>query len=329
MQTVSELGEFGLIQRLAPLLTGGPSVVKGIGDDCAVVRVGGRMLLVSSDLSLEHVHFRQTTLSPIDIGYKAAASSLSDIAAMGGNPLFCQVSLACPGTTPVAVIEGIYEGLQDAVSSAGAIIIGGDTASSPEGILIDVTVIGEVVGERCLMRRGAHADDLLVVTGPLGLSAAGFVALEHGEDAPELISSHARPQPRFAEGQWLCEQPAVHAMIDISDGLAQDAGHLAEASGIGVNILREQVPIAPVIAAFSAAHELNALALAISGGEDYELAFALDPAQRDMMAVKFRQVFHRDLRVVGTFTEQWEGVRLDGEPMVQSGFDHFPKKPQA
>ena len=329
MLTVSELGEFGLIQRLAPMLTGGPSVVKGIGDDCAVVRVGGRMLLISSDLSLEHIHFRQTTLSPIDIGYKAAASSLSDIAAMGGNPLFCQVSLACPGTTPVAVIEGIYEGLQDAVSSAGAIIIGGDTAASSEGILIDVTVIGEVVGERCLMRRGAHAGDLLAVTGPLGLSAAGFLALERGEDAPELIGAHARPQPRFAEGQWLCEQSAVRAMIDISDGLAQDAGHLAVASGIGVNLVQEQVPIAPVLAAFSAAHGFDALTLAISGGEDYELAFALDPAQQATLTAKFRQVFQRDFRIVGAFTDQWEGVRLDGQPMTQSGFDHFHKMVQS
>ena len=324
MLTVKELGEFGLIRRLMPILAeNGPSVVKGIGDDCAVVRVGERILLVSSDLSIEHVHFRRTTLSPVDIGYKAAASSLSDIAAMGGIPLFCQVSFACPGATPVEVVESVFEGIQDAVSSAGATVVGGDTSSSPEGMIIDMTVFGEPVGERYLMRRGAHAGDLLAVTGPLGWSAAGFGALERGEDAPDLIRAHARPQPRFLEGQWLCGQSAIHAMIDISDGLAQDVGHMAKASGLGVHLLGQQAPITPLLAAFSAAHGMDALQLALSGGEDYELAFALDPVFEKDISAKFRQLFHRNLWIVGAFTEAWEGVRLDGNPLTQTGFNHF------
>lgn len=304
----------------------GPHVIEGIGDDCAVLRVGDRTLLVSCDLSIENVHFRRSTLSPMDIGYKAGASAFSDIAAMGGLPLFCLISFACPPDTDTDLIEGIYEGLLESATVAGAVIVGGDTTSAPGGITIDVTVIGEMAAARYLPRRGARVGDRLAVIGALGLSAAGLMALERGEEAPDLARAHARPEPRFMEGEWLCGEPGVRAMIDVSDGLLQDASHLCEAGDLGVDIGGADVPLTPLLRAFCTAHDLEPLRLALTGGEDYALAFAIDPAACDAVFHRFRQSFNATPHVVGTFTDAWKGARVDGDVWTDDGFDHFQRR---
>ncbi len=322
MSTLHDVGEFGLIARIAKMAASAPHVIEGIGDDCAVLRFNTHTLLVSCDLSIEGVHFLPGT-PPEAIGWKSAASSLSDIAAMGGAPSFVLVSLACPPDCEVAYIERVYDGLLDALAQSGAVLVGGDTSRSPAGLMLDVTSIGEVVGGRCLTRKGARPGDRLVTTGHLGLSAAGLHALENGHEAPALVHAHYEPTPRVSEGQWLASRTEVHAMIDISDGLAQDAGHLADAGRLGVDIARASVPLDPGLAAYSEVHACDPYAFMLGGGEDYELAFAVDEAACDDVLAAFRREFHIPVSVVGVFNDTWHGVRVDGEPLSSGGFDHF------
>ena len=323
MATVKEIGEFALIDRIARLVRSAPSVLEGIGDDCAVVRFGERLLLVSCDLSVENVHFIRAHATAEDIGWKAAASALSDIAAMGGAPLFCLVSLACPADTEVSLIERLYDGLLDAAAQCGATLVGGDTTRSQEGIVIDVTVLGEAIGNRYLSRKGARPGDVLAVTGALGLAAAGLRALERGEDARDVIRAHYHPVPRIVEGQWLSACAHVHASIDVSDGLTQDAGHLAAAACLGVDIDSARLPVAAALASYCQTRALDPCAFMLSGGEDYELAFAVDGEHYKSAIEAFRREFHTAIAVVGTFTDAWRGVRVNGQELSRTGFDHF------
>ena len=323
MRTVRDLGEFGLIRRLARLLPASDAVVEGIGDDCAVVKAGGRLLLMSCDLFVEDVHFRRATARPEDIGWKAAAAALSDIAAMGGTPLACLAALACPAETELAFLDALYRGLADAAADAGAVVAGGDTTRSPQGLVLDVTVLGEVAEGRYLSRRGARPGDVLAVTGCLGRSAAGLHALERGLDAPALVEAHRRPKPRCAEGRWLCHQREAHAMIDISDGLLQDAGHLAEAAGIGVDIEPEKLTLDPNLARYCTESGLDPMQFVLRGGEDYELAIAVASGAFDGVAQAFAEEFDTPLTAVGVFTDAPLGVRIAGAPADQTGYEHF------
>lgn len=324
MKTVGELGEFGLITRLTQMLPSTPGVVEGVGDDCAVLRVSGNPLLMSSDLFVENVHFRRGLLHPEEIGWKAAAGAVSDIAAMGGAPLFSLVSLMCPTDIEVTFVEGIYQGMTNVFSQYGGAIIGGDTSRTEGPLAIDVAVAGEVRGNRCLKRRGARPGDLLAVTGYPGLSAMGFHALEHGNMDPEVTQRHRWPRPRIREGQWLCaREEAIHAMLDTSDGLVQDAGHLAKAAGIGVDIDPKAVPIAPVLLEYCDENNLDAMQFALAGGEDYELAFAMNVDDHENTLNDMHNEFRTVVTVVGRFTDEWSGARVGGEELPEGGFDHF------
>lgn len=323
MTTLREIGEFGLIERLRRVLPGGDAVLVGIGDDCAVLRWGDEVLLVSCDASVEDIHFRRDIIPAKAIGWKAVASALSDIAAMGGRPRFVLITLACPADTEMDLIDALYAGMAAAARESGAVIVGGDTTQSPRGILIDVTVMGDVPGKRYLLREGARAGDVLAVTGALGKSAAGLMALQHSVDAPALAEAHLHPVPRIAEGRWLAEQNGVHAMIDLSDGLLSDAGHLAEAAGLGIDMDSERVPVAPELEACRAALALNSLNLALTGGEEYELIVAVGEAEHAAVANAFAEQFQGPLFAVGVFVDAWQGIRVGGEIPNVLGYDHF------
>lgn len=323
METLRELGEFGLIKRLAATLPANDAVVTGIGDDCAVVRIGGQLLLVSCDASLENVHFSPKLAPPEAIGWKACASALSDIAAMGGQPRFALVTLACPTDTDIAFLERLYRGMENAAAACGAVIVGGDTARSPSGLMIDLMIVGEPSGKRYLCRRGAQAGDILAVTGWPGRAAAGLRALETGIHAADLIDAHLHPLPRIHEGQWLAKRPEAHAMIDLSDGLVQDAGRLAEAAALGIDLTPEALPVAPALATYQNQLGVNVLDAMLAGGEDYELAVALDAPAAQKLCETFVKHFSIPLAVVGRFTAQWTGVRIDGKIPKSTGYDHF------
>ncbi|GMW01123.1 MAG: thiamine-monophosphate kinase [Candidatus Hydrogenedentota bacterium] len=322
MRTLNDIGEFGFIEHIRKLLPTTNTVEEGIGDDCAVIRLFDHLLLATSDLFVEDVHFNRAYSPPNAIGWKAATAALSDIGAMGGAPLFCLVSLACPGDTTALFVEELYHGLSSAVSTHGAAIVGGDTTRSHSRISIDVSVIGHANTGRYITRRDARVGDLLAVTGRLGGSAGGLHALRNGQESDALIHAHLYPRALIEEGQWFCNHASVHALIDITDGLLQDCGHMTN-HAVGVNLRADLIPLANELDGYCQSHGLNALELALTGGEDYELAFALDADAAGEVMDAFRREFRTEVHIIGEFTDSWNGVRLDGQAVDSSGFDHF------
>ena len=323
MDTMGSLGEFGFIDRLKPFLSDSPEVLTGLGDDCAVIRSGKETLLVTCDASLEGVHFQTDNVPPYDLGWKAAAGAVSDIAAMGGVPKFLLVTLGAPSGQSIESLEGIYEGIKAIADASGVVIIGGDTIQSPERLLLDITVIGNAPENHYKLRKGAQNGDMLIVTGTPGRSAAGRLAHEQGLDFPTLHQAHFRPQPRIAEGQWLCQRDDVHAMIDVSDGVLRDAGHIAEASGLGVAFTSASVAVDPdlmdyCITSGNAMHDL-----VFAGGEDYELAFAVAPETSGELLKDFRTQFDIPAYILGEFSNSYSGVLLDGHAPESTGYEHF------
>ena len=289
---LSELGEFGLLAELEQR-----GLVEAIADDAALLPGG---VVVTQDLLLEGVHFRLDWTSWRDLGYKAAAVNLSDLAAMGARPERLLVALVLPPETPLDAVLGLYEGLNEPALP----IVGGDT-SVGERVVVAVTAMGR--SERVPGRGGAVPGDALVVTGPLGASAAGLYALRHGlEGHEDLVRAHLRPPHRVGAGELLA--PSAHALIDLSDGIASDAARIAERSGCRLVIDVDRIPVMPAVAALGADEPFWTL------GEDYELLAALPPG--DPLAETFD--------VVGR-CEAGAGVELlrAGEEVDLAGWDHF------
>lgn len=274
-----DLGEFGLIERLRRIvdregvgLRGG--VILGIGDDAAAWRAGGPIQLGTTDTLVQNIHFTLGTTSWRDLGWKALAVNLSDIAAMGGTPEVALVSLNLPPETEVAGIEEFYEGMAECARTFGTVILGGNVSQSPV-IVLTVSLIGSAEEGRMLTRSAAEPGDVIAVTGCLGVSAAGLRILRDRIPLPPelsrpLVEAHQRPRPRLREGRVLARN-GVRAAIDISDGLIGDLRHLCEASGTGARIREGDVPVhAAAVQVFGR----DALPMALSGGEDYELLFA-------------------------------------------------------
>jgi thiamine-monophosphate kinase len=270
---VSELGEFGLIKRLAAVVGGeAPAdLLVGIGDDAAAWRAGEQVLLATTDTLVEGVHFLPEFAAWADVGWKALAVNVSDVAAMGGEPLFALVTLALPLETEVSVADELYGGLMECAREYGVTVAGGDIVRAPQ-ISVTVALVGRAQmreGEPLLMRRdGAKAGDVIAVTGTLGDSAAGLWRLRKGAtEEGALVRAHLRPLPRLADAQEAARIGVVCA-VDVSDGLMQDLGHICERSGLGAKLREELLPLSEDL---RAAYPEDALALACSGGEDYEL----------------------------------------------------------
>jgi thiamine-monophosphate kinase len=302
----------------------------GIGDDAALVRVSrGNDLILTTDLSLEGVHFRRGVHPPRSIGHRALARSLSDVAAMGGTPRFALVSLAIAKRATRAWLEEFYAGLRALAKQFGVAVIGGDTAVVPEQTAVDVVLVGEVRRGRALLRSGARPGDQIFVSGRLGLSALGLRLLRAGKQVggytggAEAIAAHLSPQPQCALGRYLSEKRLASALIDISDGLSTDLGHLMEASGVGARIWASLIP-APEIPASRAALGMNPLELALHGGEDYQLLFSVPPSKVSRVPRRFRGL---PLQRIGEIIRRkaLRIVRTDGrqEHLRPAGYDHF------
>jgi thiamine-monophosphate kinase len=265
------------------------------------------------------------------------AVNLSDIGAMGGVPRWALVTLALPPDTDAADVDALYAGLRGAAAPHGVEIVGGDTSASRAGWMITVTLLGEHAAAPRL-RSGARAGDAVVVTGALGRSAAGLAALEAGAERAraagvdaaalaEVTAAHRRPQPRIAEGRWLGAQSTVHALIDCSDGIATDLGHVCRESAVAARVWLDRLPIAPAARATAAALGADALAWATGGGEDYELLGTCAPEAAEALAQGLRRATGTDLTVIGEVTGgapavTWLGPR--GEPVgVPAGYEHF------
>jgi thiamine-monophosphate kinase len=309
-------------------------VTVGIGDDCAVLEpTAGSRLLATTDLLLEEIHFRRRYAGPADIGWKALAVNLSDIAAMGGRPRWALVALACAAETTLDEVETFYEGARDVAGRHQVVIVGGDTTASPAGWLVNVTLLGEAVTP--LLRSGAHPGDVIAVTGPLGRSAAGLAVLDrpsppHGLGPAALAAvtaAHLRPVPRVAEGRWLGAAGGVAAMIDLSDGLASDLGHIAEESGVHCRIEMARLPIDTPTREVARALGADALAWATGGGEDYELLLTCEAGALPRLSAGLERATGTRLHAIGTVTGAGAGVSFvdagGREVAAAAGFEHF------
>ncbi|MEX2539924.1 MAG: thiamine-phosphate kinase [Actinomycetota bacterium] len=276
---LSELGEFGFIERMRSWLPEG-SAVAGIGDDAAVMRTGdGGLIVAATDALVEGTHFRLDWSDPSDVGFKSVSVNVSDVAAMGACPRWLLLALGAPPETSEEVLRGLYAGIDDACREYRTELVGGDTVRAPV-LTLAVTVIGSVDGEP-VRRSGAEVGDVLAVTGPLGRAAVGVNLLLSQdakavipEDAIACMDAHRRPRARLDAGTHL-RSIGAHAAIDISDGLASDARRLAGASGVGVEIDLDLVPVAPEARRVAEARSWDIEPLVLGGGEDFELLVAL------------------------------------------------------
>lgn len=326
------LTEDGIIRVLKAHFPARSRLVEtGIGDDAAVLRAlpARKRWIVTTDMLLEGVDFLHRWTTPAQLGYKALAVNLSDLAAMGAVPLFYTVALALPRPADPAWIRSFFRGLTSLGRRSGADLIGGDLSSSRSGISIAITAIGTPAGKRAVRRSGGRAGDLLYVTGSLGRSAAGLKLLQSGivqgrdRSEREALQAHRMPAPRYEVGAWLGRSGLPHCMMDLSDGLSADLPRLCEASGTGAEICAASLPRF----AESIAWRCNPLDLAFHGGEDFELLFAISPARASLLEGRYPSKFP-PLSRIGTLTAA-AGVRWKSapgavaKPLEARGYDHF------
>jgi thiamine-monophosphate kinase len=333
---VRDIGEFGLIERLATLAGRGGGVVLGIGDDTAVLDTGGpRLLLATIDIQVEGRHFRRDRIDARRLGQRTAAVNLSDIGAMGGVPRWALVSLALPPDLEVAWVEDLYRGLTAELDRFGVVVVGGNLSGGAP-IVVDLALLGEVERGRVLRRDGARPGDLILVTGTLGASAAGRFALDAGLDPADphvapLVEAHLTPAPRLREGQAAAATGRVTAAIDLSDGLSSDLGHLCDASGVGAVVEAERLPLRAETRVVAARLGLDPVGLALAGGEDYELLLTAPPQALPELAAAVGAATGVALTAIGAITPAAEGRWLvrDGRrlPLAASGWNHFRREP--
>lgn len=322
-------GEFDLIRSiLGEEGDPSPGIRVGPGDDALVLDDG---TVVSTDLSIEGVHFVREWLSEAEIGYRASAAALSDLAAMAAEPLGALVSLALPRDGADETVPDLARGVHEALAAAGGTLLGGDLSASPGPLVLDVVVLGRA--GRPVLRGGARPGDELWVTGHLGGSAAAVAAWREGrEPEPGLRRTFARPRPRIREALWLAREGGIRALIDLSDGLAGDAAHLAAAGDVRIVLEGERIPLHPALAAGTEAARTQALDRALSGGEDFELLMAVEPGVLGSLIEEFTVRFGAALTRIGR-VEAGEGVHLlqrdEPEPRAlrRGGFSHFGRSP--
>jgi thiamine-monophosphate kinase len=323
-----QLGEFGLISRIQRATPKGRGVLLGIGDDAAWVQSKQRSWLITTDLLLEGVHFQLKWTSLYALGYKSLAVNLSDIAAMGGVPAYLLLSLGLPSSFSTREIDEFYRGIRSLASQSGVSLVGGDT-NVADSLLISVCVIGHAVG-RPITRRGAKVGDDIYVTGTLGDSALALDLLRRKEVVASnrglayLLSRHRLPTPRLKAGALLSKQKLAKAMIDVSDGLLQDLGHLCDASGVGAVVLEERLPLSP---AYRSVAVKNAASYAATGGEDYELLFCVRRKDRSRLQ-RLKRRLEVPITHIGQCVDPSQGVQMldaDHRPVrvKAKGYDHF------
>lgn len=326
---LSTLGEFGFIRRIAAKAGTDPSLLLGIGDDAAAVRLSpGMVLLSTADLLAEGVHFDLAWSDPCSLGKKSLAVNLSDIAAMGGVPRFALLSLAIPAELPLEFMESFVSGFLAQAAKYGVSLIGGDTSASRGGLVISVTLLGEQQPQKIVTRSGARVEDLICVSGTLGDAALGLRQLQSGVRQGEPVRRHLEPEPRVELGRALAEAGIPTAMIDVSDGFAADLGHILTASGKGGRVNVDLLPRSAAFSSLVAGSSADYSALPLSGGEDYELLFTL-PAARYADALALATAAGTTIAEVGRISAEGGLVLEDAAGNRHEagfcGYDHFAR----
>ena len=351
MMKLSDLGEDQFLERVRERVPRpGPQVKLGIGDDAAALVIPeGEQTLVSTDVMVEGVHFTRRTLPPRFVGRKAVAINVSDIAAMGGQPLAVLLSLATPMDTGVVELLEVFDGLIARASDFGLDLVGGNLSSSPGPVVLNVTVVGATRKRKLLARSRARVGDAIYVSGKLGASAAGLRLLNEGMVfsasgaliipsalrggplplAEQCLHAHMDPEPRVALGRLLCERGIASACIDLSDGLACDLNRLCTASDVGSRIDEMDLPIHPGALAWERLKKRSPLDVVLAGGEDYELLFTTHKEER---LEKWRAEFEVPVARIGEVTKASDGVRLvtregSQRALEPAGWNHFRMRP--
>jgi thiamine-monophosphate kinase len=315
---IAQVGEFGLIERVVARLAGpdpaaGPAPLVGPGDDAAVLAVPDGRVVASTDVLVDGRHFRRDWSSAGDIGHRAAAANLADIAAMGAVPIGLLVALCAPPETEVGWVEELADGLAEEAELAGARVVGGDMSASPV-LTIAVTALGDLQGHPPVRRSGARPGDLLALAGRVGYAAAGYTVLSRGFRTPTLlVQAHRRPAPPYAAGPAAAALGAT-SMIDVSDGLVADLGHVASASRVAIDIRTTAFAVPPQMRDAAEALGVDPYGWILAGGDDHPLA-ATFPAGTELP---------ENWTVIGTVGEG-TGVTVDGESYADrpGGWDHF------
>lgn len=331
--TLSDLGEFGFIRRISQHFPQAPlSDIIGIGDDCAVIPQAGALVsLVTTDMLIEDRHFIMSKIKPQELGYKALAVNLSDIAAMGGQAQYAFLSLGIPANLDLSWIDGFFLGLNELASQSNTLLLGGDTTQSADKFIINILVIGMAQASQVKTRDSAQVGDVLCLTDLVGDSGGGLKILL--EDLPSnkdhdlLIQKHYLPRPHLEEGQWLAQEPGVRAMIDVSDGIASDVHRIMQRSQVGIEIFIDQIPISPTLQRVARQEQWDALEIALGGGEDYCLMLSVEETQYTKIAQRFERHFKKPLYAIGKIMEADQGLLYteNGQNLSRqfSGFDHF------
>jgi thiamine-monophosphate kinase len=330
-----EIGEFGFIDRVKQgCLIRRDGVVKDIGDDCAVVRIGkGPAVLFTTDMLIEDVHFVRDAIPPDKLGRKSLAVNISDIAAMGGTPRDAVISIGIPGGLDVEYLDSFYGGMKAMAKGFGVNLLGGDTTSSPRHLVINVALIGEVPEDEILYRSGARAGDLIFLTGHVGSSAAGLdllVEKRSFEGGEELLEAHFNPYPHVRAGRIIAGMKAGGALIDVSDGIASDLGHICRESKVGAVIEEEKIPVTERFLAYCAEFGVDRNRLTLRVGEDYVLLGTVPErsAGRLEEALKASACEFFPIGRVGAEPgirlKTRDGALRDVEP---GGYDHFKTRP--
>jgi thiamine-monophosphate kinase len=341
MTTLHELGEQGLIDALAARFADLPEGWLGIGDDAAITNVPpGTKVLTAVDMLVEGIHFRTTTTSPQDLGWKALAVNVSDIAAMGGEPLWAVVGLSAPGSLDAEWVLGFYEGLYEYATATDTQIVGGDTVGSTGPISVSVTVVGAAEPTWLKLRNTAEPGDVVFVTGATGLAAAGLWVIEHAERVALLQAppdrgymnaatrAHRRPVPHLDAARAIRESGVRVAMLDNSDGVARSVSLLAEASRVDVRLEVAELPVDAATRAIAAVAGVVPVSWALFGGEDYHLVGSVGPQDFERLARGLRAAgvpCHPIGEVLAGTGALW--VRDPDQQLHQldgvAGFEHF------
>lgn len=326
---LKDLGEFELIAKIRENFPHPPDDLLGIGDDCAVIPQKDKSLLVTTDLLCEDIHFKRNEITPGDLGHRILAINLSDIAAMGGTPQYAFLSMALPPDLEVSWAEKFLEGFKSLCLSHSVYLLGGDT-SGADKISLHATLLGEAT--QIKTRSTAKQGDRICVTGNLGDSGGGLYCLKKCLErcqAPfkALIEQHFRPTPQIKEGKWLSEQDGVHAMMDVSDGIASDLRRIAEASCCGFEVELEKLPLSNEFTRLCKAEHLDAADFAATSGEDYCLLVTVDPNAYDKLNGQFQSTFSRPLSAIGRIVHFDQGFNfLKNKKPVElksKGYQHW------
>lgn len=335
-KSVGEIGEFSLIERIGNILpaAGNEDLLIDIGDDTAVIRMDKRRaMLLTCDIQVEGRHFRFEHITPYQVGRRAMAVNLSDIAAMGGTPTYALVSLGLPATFPVESYDRLFEGMRDELQPHRAWIVGGNLARTKDCLIVDITLLGEAALSRVLTRSGARAGDRIFVTGKLGASGAGIQVLAmFGKKYPrrykEFVDCHLSPTPRVDLGQRIAHSGIATSMIDLSDGVAGDLFHICKRSGVGAEIYEDRLPLPEHIGEIAETSGRSVIDLALHSGEDYELLFT---APRRIPVQNVQSITGDSgvpITEIGTILGRDDGYRLVDSrgrktPLTPAGWDHF------